>query len=211
MQGLVASDVVVEFRRPGGQQMRILDRVDLIIPPGKIVGLTGPSGRGKTTLGRVMAGLVIPTAGRVICNGIEVKNVRTRSGAATRGKIGMVFQSPRRSCDPRLTLKKTIMQTARPDADIEAILARVVLTPDLLNRYPGQVSDGQLQRAAMARTLATKPDFMILDEMSSMLDPATTATLMDAVKQFVNQGGGVLMISHDHELVDAVSDELRQL
>lgn len=63
----------------------------------------------------------------------------------------------------------------------------------------------------MARTLATKPDFMILDEMSSMLDPATTATLMDAVKQFVNQGGGVLMISHDHELVDAVSDELRQL
>lgn len=211
MQGLVASDVVVEFRRPGGQQMRILDRVDLIIPPGKIVGLTGPSGRGKTTLGRVMAGLVIPTAGRVICNGIEVKNVRTRSGAATRGKIGMVFQSPRRSCDPRLTLKKTIMQTARPDADIEAILARVVLTPDLLNRYPGQVSDGQLQRAAMARTLATKPDFMILDEMSSMLDPATTATLMDAVKQFVNQGGGVLMISHDHELIDAVSDELRQL
>ncbi|HDG8096029.1 TPA: ATP-binding cassette domain-containing protein [Klebsiella oxytoca] len=211
MQGLVASDVVVEFRRPGGQQMRILDRVDLIIPPGKIVGLTGPSGRGKTTLGRVMAGLVIPTAGRVICNGIEVKNVRTRSGAATRGKIGMVFQSPRRSCDPRLTLKKTIMQTARSDADIEAILARVVLTPDLLNRYPGQVSDGQLQRAAMARALATKPDFMILDEMSSMLDPATTATLMDAVTQFVNQGGGVLMISHDHELVDAVSDELRQL
>ncbi len=211
MQGLVASDVVVEFRRPGGQQVRILDRIDLIIPPGKIVGLTGPSGRGKTTLGRVMAGLVVPTAGRVICNGIEVKNVRTRSGAATRGKIGMVFQSPRRSCDPRLTLKKTIMQTARPDADIEAILARVVLTPDLLNRYPGQVSDGQLQRAAMARTLATKPDFMILDEMSSMLDPATTATLVDAVKQFVNQGGGVLMISHDHELVDAVSDELRQL
>lgn len=211
MQGLVASDVVVEFRRPGGQQMRILDRVDLIIPPGKIVGLTGPSGRGKTTLGRVMAGLVVPTAGRVICNGIEVKNVRTRSGAATRGKIGMVFQSPRRSCDPRLTLKKTIMQTARPDADIEAILARVVLTPDLLNRYPGQVSDGQLQRAAMARTLAAKPDYIILDEMSSMLDPATTATLMDAVKQFAKEGGGVLMISHDHELVDAVSDEVKQL
>lgn len=211
MQGLIASDVVVEFRRPDGQQMRILDRVDLIIPPGKIVGLTGPSGRGKTTLGRVMAGLVIPTAGRVICNGIEVKNVRTRSGAATRGKIGMVFQSPRRSCDPRLTLKKTIMQTARPDADIEAILTRVVLTPDLLNRYPGQVSDGQLQRAAMARTLAAKPDYIILDEMSSMLDPATTATLMDAVKQFAKERGGVLMISHDHELVNAVSDELRQL
>ncbi|PXK70370.1 hypothetical protein DMS13_01265 [Klebsiella variicola] len=63
----------------------------------------------------------------------------------------------------------------------------------------------------MARTLATKPDFMILDEMSSMLNPATTATLMDVVKQSVNQGDGVLMISHDHELVDAVFDELRQL
>lgn len=63
----------------------------------------------------------------------------------------------------------------------------------------------------MARTLATKTDFMILDEMSSMLNPATTATLMDVVKQSVNQGGGVLMISHDHELVDAVFDELRQL
>ena len=211
MQGLIASDVVVEFDRPDGSSVRVLDRVSITVPPGKIIGLTGHSGRGKTTLGRVMAGLVIPVSGKVTCNSILVGNVRSRSGRQTRGRIGMVFQSPRRSCDPRLTLQKTIMQTACRSADIDRILSEVALTADLLQRFPAQVSDGQLQRAAMARTLATKPDFIILDEMTSMLDPATTATLMDAITQFTRSGGGVLMISHDQELVEAMSDEITQL
>ena len=211
MQGLIASNVIVEFERPDGSPWRVLDNVSLTLPPGKIMGLTGQSGRGKTTLGRVMAGLIVPVSGKVTCNSKPVGNVRSRSGSQTRGRIGMVFQSPRRSCDPRLTLQKTILQTASRSVDIDRILSDVALSADLLKRFPAQVSDGQLQRAAMARTLAAEPDYIIMDEMTSMLDPATTATLMDAIKRYTRSGGGVLMISHDHELVEAISDEIRQL
>lgn len=123
----------------------------------------------------------------------------------------MVFQSPRRSCDPRLTLGKTLALTANPDTDLAAILKAVAITPDLLHRFPAQVSDGQLQRVAMARTLATEPAYMILDEMTAMLDPATTATLIAAVRTFAKKGGGVLLISHDHALVQVVAHEVRQL
>jgi len=211
MRGLSAQDIVVEFLQPNGSVNRVLDKINLTVRPETIVGLTGASGRGKTTLGRGMAGLTVPVAGHVICDGVTVGHVRNRSGKNVRGRIGMVFQSPRRSCDPRLTLGKTIKQTAKPDIDLAQILSAVALTPDLLERYPAQVSDGQLQRAAMARTLATKPSYIILDEMTAMLDPATTATLMGAVKQFVVQGGGVLLISHDHELVHTVADEIHHL
>ena len=211
MQGLIASNVIVEFNLPDGRLCRVLDRVSLTVSPGKITGLTGQSGRGKTTLGRVMAGIVVPVSGKVTCNSIPIGNVRSRSGSQIRGRIGMVFQSPRRSCDPRLTLQKTILQTANRSADIDRILSDVALTADLLHRFPAQVSDGQLQRAAMARTLAAEPDYIILDEMTSMLDPATTATLMDAIKRYTRSGGGVLMISHDHQLVEAMSDEITQL
>lgn len=211
MKGLIASNIIIEYRRPAGGTVRVLDNVSLTVPPGTLVGLTGPSGRGKTTLGRAMAGLVQPAGGEVLCNGVPVGNVRTRGGKRARGHIGMVFQSPRRSCDPRLTLRRTIEQTARADSDLPAILRAVALTEDLLDRYPAQVSDGQLQRAAVARTLATRPDYIVLDEMTAMLDPATTATLMYAIREYVNAGGGVLMISHDHELVEAASDVVRGL
>jgi len=211
MRGLSAQDVSVEFPRPTGGSVRVLEQISLTVRPTTIVGLTGASGRGKTTLGRVMAGLTAPTQGQVTCDGATVGYVRNKSGQAVRGRIGMVFQSARRSCDPRLTLGRTIVQTAKPDIDLGKILASVALTPDLLRRYPAQVSDGQLQRAAMARTLATRPNYIVLDEMTAMLDPATTATLMDAVKQFVQTGGGVLLISHDHELVNIVADEIRRL
>jgi len=211
MSGLIAKDIVVEFHKVNGHKVRILDQVNLSIEPQQIVGLTGPSGRGKTTLARIMAGLSMPTHGEVICDGIRVHNIHHNTSTSIRGKIGMVFQSPRRSCDPRLTLKKTIMQTAHADIDLEKILSRVVLTPDLLNRYPKQVSDGQLQRVAIARTLATQPDYIILDEVTAMLDPATTAILIDVVQSFVHQGGGALMISHDHELINVVANKIVSL
>lgn len=211
MSGLIAKDIVVEFNKVNGQKVRILDQVNLSIEPHQIVGLTDPSGRGKTTLARIMAGLSMPTHGEVICDGICVHNIHHNTNTKIRGKIGMVFQSPRRSCDPRLTLKKTIMQTAHADIDLEKILSMVALTSDLLNRYPKQVSDGQLQRVAIARTLATQPDYIILDEMTAMLDPATTAILIDVVQSFVHQGGGALMISHDHELINVVANKIVSL
>lgn len=211
MACLKAENVIVEFGHSQSGPVRILDKVCLTVHAGSILGLTGPSGTGKTTLGRVMAGLIQPSYGLVTCDGFSVGNVRGRSGRTVQGRIGMMFQSPRRSCNPKLTLGKTIRQVAQPDVDVDELIASVGLTRDLLERYPAQVSDGQLQRAAMARTVAAKPNYIILDEMSAMLDPATTATVVNAVRRFVANGGGALLISHDHELVGAVADEVRNL
>ena len=208
MNALSATKVVVEFKEPSGAIRRVLDQVSLKVKAGSIVGLTGSSGCGKTTLGRVMCGLMMPSSGAVYCNGIEVGNIRRRSGRAIRGRIGQIFQSPRNSSDPRITLGKSIRLAARADTDIEALLDETSLTKDLLDRFPAQVSDGQLQRAMLVRTLAAQPEYIIMDEITSMLDPATTASVVDAVRRFAHKGGGALFISHEHELLKLVTDEI---
>lgn len=208
---LDAENITVSFAVPTGGRRTVLDGCSLSVSPGEIVGLTGDSGTGKSTFGRVMAGLLAPDSGTVTCDDVKVAPVRTRAGKATRGRIGMLFQSPRRSCDPRLTLDRTIRGTAAAGMDCDALIREVAITPDLLSRHPWQVSDGQLQRAALARTLAARPRYLICDEMTAMLDAATTAAVVAVVRRFARDGGGVLFISHDHELLDAVTEHVVDL
>ncbi|MGJ8523832.1 Nickel import ATP-binding protein NikE [Carnimonas sp. R-84981] len=205
MKALKAERVSVDYRQQGRPPLTVLSDISITIAAGQIVGLAGPSGRGKTTLARAMAGLVPIAGGQVRCDGVNVGNVRRRSGRRVRGKIGMVFQSPRRSCNPLLSLRHTLCGTAQRNIDLERLLASVALAPELLERFPAQVSDGQLQRLALARTLAAAPRYLILDEATAMLDPVTTAIIVGAIRQFAADGGGVLMISHDEELLSAVA------
>ncbi|APT85056.1 hypothetical protein CAQU_08205 [Corynebacterium aquilae DSM 44791] len=197
------------YRVPGanGQKKTLLDGVSLQINPGSVVGLTGPSGIGKSTLGAVMAGLAIPDSGEVTCDGLAVKNVRSRRNPA-RGLIGMIAQSPRLSFDPRIRIGRSIAFSAAAGADVDALMARCALTPDLLNRFPAQVSDGQLQRAATVRTLAARPRYIVCDEVSAMLDAATAAAIVNVLREQAQTGVGILMISHDHPLLNACADEV---
>ncbi|APA96277.1 ABC transporter ATP-binding protein [Nocardia seriolae] len=172
----------------------VLEQVSVSVRAGEVVGLTGASGSGKTTLAQVLSGLLQPDTGRVDCDGHELRGKHS-------GRIAMLFQSPRRSCDPRLTLRESITELARGRIEFEALRGRVGLTADLLDRYPAQVSDGQLQRAAVARVLAARPDYLLCDEMTAMLDPATTATVVRAVTVLAAEGVGVLLISHDLSLL----------
>lgn len=198
-RSLAAESVSV---RLGGRL--VLDRVSLELARGEVVGLTGPSGTGKTTLAQVLSGLRKPTGGRVVCDGSPLPRRHT-------GRIAMLFQSPRRSCDPRLTLRRSIAELARGPVAWERVLESVGMTPDLLDRYPAQVSDGQLQRAAVARVLASEPDYLLCDEMTSMLDPATTASVARTVTALAGTGVGVLFISHDIPLLNVCADRLVRL
>lgn len=185
----------------------VLRDVSFTVAPGRITGLTGPSGTGKTTLGRVLAGLLTPRSGHVTCDGAPL--------ARRDGRVAMLFQSPRRSCSPRLRLREIIAEPLQirgvPARErplrVEALAASVGLTPDLLDRLPAQVSDGQLQRAALARALAADPAYLICDEMSAMLDAASTASLATAIRTHADEGLGVLAISHDHALLRAWADD----
>lgn len=196
---LAADEVTV---RLGGRT--VLDRVSLELGRGEVVGLTGPSGTGKTTLAQVMSGLRRLAGGRVRCDGAPLPRRHT-------GRIAMLFQSPRRSCDPRLTLRRSIAELARGPVAWDSVLEAAGMTKDLLDRYPAQVSDGQLQRAAVARVLASKPDYLLCDEMTAMLDPAGTASIARTVTALAGAGVGVLFISHDIPLLRVCADRLVHL
>jgi ABC-type dipeptide/oligopeptide/nickel transport system ATPase subunit len=199
---LIADSVTAGY---GGQP--VLRGVDLRIAPGEIVGITGDSGSGKTTLARTMAGLLTPTSGTVTVDG--------RAPHRARGTIAMVFQSPRAATNPHFTLAQIIAEPARIRRatlpDLPALCTTVGLTPDLLDRRPHALSDGQLQRACLARALAQTPRYLILDEATAMLDAATTATIVRLVMNRAGDNLGVLLISHDEALLAAACTRVTTL
>ncbi|MGY1824001.1 ABC transporter ATP-binding protein [Geodermatophilus sp. SYSU D00079] len=198
----------------------VLTGVDLRIAPGEVVGLGGPSGSGKSTLARVTALLLAPWRGAVAVDGVPVTGVRHRVPRELRTAVAMVFQSPRRSVDPRLRLAEIVAEPLRHRAAtagrrgagaradrVAELAATVGLTADLLDRRPHQVSDGQLQRACLARALAQEPRYLVCDEMTAMLDASTAAGLVGVVRAQVDTAGlGVLTVSHDDDLLDVWAD-----
>ena len=193
-----AAGVTVSF---GG--VTVLDVVDLDAPAGTITGVTGASGSGKTTLLRVLAGLQVPDRGTVRHGG---------SPLAPAGSIALLAQHPRLVCNPRWTLRRIIAEPAaiRGEPDTTEVLAeRVGLDPSLLQRYPGQVSDGQLQRACLARVLGQSASTVLCDEPTAMLDPIASASVLRLLREIASGGAVVLVVSHDPELIAALAD--RQL
>ncbi|MGQ4411562.1 ABC transporter ATP-binding protein [[Kitasatospora] papulosa] len=183
--------------------------VTLSVAPGEGVGLLGPSGCGKSTLARVAALLHRPDAGTLLLDGDPVRRWRHRAPCAQRTAIGVVFQQPRLSADPRLRLTDLIAEPLRATGRRDEVRERVAelapsvgLTPDLLDRRPHEVSDGQLQRACLARALLLRPRWLICDEMTAMLDASTTAALVAAVEEYRSAtGAGLLAVGHDQVLL----------
>ncbi|MGA5623637.1 ABC transporter ATP-binding protein [Streptomyces cellulosae] len=186
----------------------------LTVTAGEAVGLLGPSGCGKSTLARVAALLHRPDAGEVVLDGTPVRGFRHRAPREQRTAIGVVFQQPRLAADPRLRLADLIAEPLRATGrrasagDRVAELADAVgLTPDLLGRRPHEVSDGQLQRACLARALALKPRWLVCDEMTAMLDASTTAALVRVVEDYrASTGAGLLSVGHDRTLLNRWCD-----
>jgi peptide/nickel transport system ATP-binding protein len=186
----------------------------LTIAPGESVGLLGPSGCGKSTLARVAALLHRPEAGRVVIDGEEVQGWRHRAPRSLRTAVGVVFQQPRMSADPRLRLRDLIAEPLRAGGRrsevperLAALAPAVGLTDDLLARRPHEVSDGQLQRACLARALVLRPRWLVCDEMTAMLDASTTAALVAAVEAYRTEtGAGLLAVGHDRVLLNRWCD-----
>lgn len=186
----------------------------LTVAPGESVGLLGPSGCGKSTLARVAALLHRPEAGRLVLDGTEVRAWRHRAPRDLRTAVGVVFQQPRTAADPRLTLAEIVAEPLRAtgrraeaDSRVAELAPAVGLTTDLLTRRPHEVSDGQLQRACLARALTLRPRWLICDEMTAMLDASTTAALVAAVETYrAETGAGLLAVGHDRVLLNRWCD-----
>lgn len=199
------------------ENQTVLQDVSLTIPGGSIIGVSGASGIGKSTLAKILCGVMPPEAGEVSLDGkllVSQKEAYDRKRGLV---IQMVYQQPYASLDPsqkigaglrelisyhRLT--KNGQETKKLIADI---LAQMQLPTRILAHLPRQISGGEAQRVALARALLLSPKLLILDEATSMLDVSTQANLLALVKaQMIPSCGAVLFISHDRKLTDFYCD-----
>lgn len=195
----------------------VLQDVSLTIPDGSIIGMFGASGIGKSTLAKILCGVMPPDAGEVFLEGKLLVSPKEAYDRKRGLAIQMVYQQPYATLDPsqkigvglrelisyhRLT--KNGQETKTLIADI---LAQMQLPPKILAHLPRQISGGEAQRVALARALLLRPKLLILDEATSMLDVSTQANLLTLVKaQMIPSGGAVLFISHDRALTDFYCD-----
>ena len=207
MSVLSVRDVRVEFMSPGGV-VRALDGVSLDVETGEIVAVVGESGCGKTTLARAVLGLQPMSAGEITLNGRKVEGT-TRTMA--RG-VGMVWQDPYASLDPRWRVKDAITEAADlagVPADAVELFDRVGLDQRWLDRYPHQLSGGQRQRVAIGRALAAEPPLVICDEPTAALDLSIRAQILNLLKTIQrDRGCSFLYISHDLTTVRFLADRV---
>jgi len=194
--------------------VKAVDGVDLEIRRGETLGLVGESGSGKSTLGLVLAKLVEPTSGIYIFNGIDITQ---RFPKALRGKIRIVFQDPYSALNPRLKIKESVVEPLmaqgldRDEALEKAVdyLKLVGLSEEHLEVYPHMLSGGQRQRVVVARALITEPEFIILDEPTSMLDVSTQAQMLELLKDVkVEKNLTYLFITHNLAVARYISDTI---
>ena len=215
---------VVE-RKPR-QFVHAVDGMSFSIERGKTLALVGESGCGKSTVARLLVGLLNPSKGGVRFDGIDTATAFRGSGAlALRRRMQMIFQDPYASLNPRWKVADIVGEplkehglvgsvSARLDkhamkARVESLLQSVGLAPTDIEKFPHQFSGGQRQRISIARALATQPEFLVCDEPTSALDVSVQAQVLNIMKDLQRQHGlTYLFISHNLAVVRHVSDQV---
>jgi oligopeptide transport system ATP-binding protein len=197
--------------------VQAVDGVDLQVFPGQAVGLVGESGCGKTTAGRCILRLIEPTAGEILFEGRDLVQLSRAELRPLRRELQIIFQDPFSSLNPRRTVYEALSEPlklhgiceTRADlqTEVRALLRRVGLDPDYLNRYPHEFSGGQRQRVGIARALAVRPKFIVCDEPVSALDVSVQAQILNLLADLRQELGlSYLFIAHDLGVVRHLCD-----
>ncbi|MBX8592653.1 ATP-binding cassette domain-containing protein [Pseudomonas cichorii] len=207
----------IKWTRPSAVTHAV-DRVDLRINRGEVVGLVGESGCGKSTLGRMVAGLLPVSSGTSSIDGKRLEDLTAEERLAARLKIQMIFQDPSSSLNPRLRVDQIVGEGALLhgltdkagfDDYVSAQLQRAGLSPQLRQRYPHQFSGGQRQRIGIARALAVQPQLLVCDESVAALDVSIQAQILNLFMDLRDELGlTYLFISHDLGVVEHLCDRV---
>jgi peptide/nickel transport system ATP-binding protein len=202
--------------------LKAVNGVSFDLRPGETLGVVGESGCGKSTLARGVLRLIPPTAGTVAWLGKDISKAGAREMNALRDDLQIVFQDPLASLDPRMTIGASIaepLQVHEPalnklqrEAKVREILPRVGLDPNLINRYPHELSGGQNQRVGIARAMILQPKLVICDEAVSALDVSVQAQVVDLLIELQKEFGlAMIFISHDLAVVRQISHRVMVL
>ncbi|MGX4600127.1 ABC transporter ATP-binding protein [Faecalimicrobium sp. JNUCC 81] len=178
----------------------ILKNVDFTINEGEIVGLVAPSGYGKTTLAKILAGYKSPNKGKVVLE--DGKDGRYN-------QVQLIFQHPEKAVNPKWKMRDILNEAYTPS---KKLLNDIGIEDEWLNRWPNELSGGELQRFCVARALSPQTKFLIADEMTTMLDAITQAQILNVVLDIVKkQNIGLVVISHEKAILDKICDRLVDL
>lgn len=192
---LVASHIWFEYRR----NKPVVQDFNLQVNPGEKVALFGPSGQGKTTICKLLTGFLTPTKGSVLVGGQPLPRRQARP-------VQLIWQHPEQSVDPRLKLGESLEEAGDID---ERLLEGLGIERNWLNRYPSELSGGEIQRFCIARALRVDLKYLIADEITTMLDPISQAQIWNfLLEEAKRRNIGILSVSHEKLLVDKIADRV---
>ncbi|MBY5537728.1 ATP-binding cassette domain-containing protein [Rhizobium leguminosarum] len=198
--------------------LRALDGISLTVARGEVLGIVGETGCGKSTLAKAIAGIRVPTAGSVILSGRIIASAQLKPSKSDRARLQYVYQDPGASLDPRWTLRRSlheplIIHTSFGFAEREARVLKVInaldLSPELMARYPHELSGGQQRRMGLARILVLTPEVVLFDEPTSGLDVVVQSSVLALLRDLRREFElSYLLISHDIAVVSAMCDRV---
>jgi peptide/nickel transport system ATP-binding protein len=215
LAGKIAQRLGADVRE---ETVHAVDQVSFSIDQGEVVGLVGESGCGKSTIGRMVAGILEPSEGTILYRGKELADMSPDEARDASLKVQMIFQDPFASLNPRMRVSDIIgeaprvhgvVQPAEFEGYVEEVLQNCGMDPSFKLRYPHQFSGGQRQRIGIARALAVKPDFIVCDESVAALDVSIQAQILNLFMDLRERFDlTYLFISHDLGVVEHLSDRV---
>ena len=191
----------ISYKYPGGSR-EVLSDVSLELGSTDRLGIAAPSGFGKTTLCQILAGYRTPTAGRVCVDDMPLPG----SGYCP---VQMIWQHPEQAVNPRLRMRNVFEEGDQVETEL---IEKLGIEPDWMNRFPTELSGGELQRFCIARALGKRTRFLLADEISTMLDLITQSQIWHFLMEETQRRGiGMIVVSHSPELVEKVCTRVVEL